>query len=69
MGDKDEPVGKAGTEVDVADLGKRLLGDKGTGTMDWPPSGGVVRAGTGDWLVSIRQGTFGKMKRNGATKS
>lgn len=43
-----EPVGKAGNEVDVADLGKRLLGDKGTGTMDWPSSRGVVRTGTGD---------------------
>lgn len=31
---KDEPVGKAGTEGDVADLGKRLLGNKGTGTVD-----------------------------------
>lgn len=41
---KDEPVGKTGTKVDVADLGKRLLRDKGTGT----PSGGVVRTGTGD---------------------
>lgn len=45
---KDEPVDKTETKVDVADLGKRLLRDKGTGTRDWPPSGGVVRTGTGD---------------------
>lgn len=45
---KNKPVGKAEIKVDVADLGKRLLRDKETGTMDWPPSGGVVRTGTGD---------------------